>query len=210
MEREGEWPIYEALDHPLPNERMRWLMLAIQREMGSYGLPLLLRQAGLDRYVGRLPPADRRLKAQVDEYARLVQAMRTYYGLGARGAMLRIGREVFRRQLAARPVEAFFERLRLRLLPLPRRRLRALQSLAERMAWPEGDVSVQAIDSEVWLIDRSAHRTLGQKSDGPSCWIAVGEIAEALLWATGVEHLVEEKACRAAGDDCCRFLIQQP
>ncbi len=198
----------EPFARPLPNERMRWLMLAIQHEMGSYGLPLLLRQAGLDRYVGRLPPADRRPGAQADEYARLVQAMRTYYGLGARGAMLRIGRGVFRQQVASRRLEAFLERLRLRMMPLSQRRLRGLQSLAEHMAWPGGDIRIEASNSELWLIDRTADRTFGQQSDEPSCWVAVGEIAEALLWATGVEHVVEETACRAAGADACSFAIR--
>lgn len=208
MPGDPESTVLEPFARALPNERMRWLMLAIQREMGSYGLPLLLRQAGLDHFVGRLPPADRRLGIPADEYARLVHAMRSYYGLGARGALLRIGREVFRQQLLSRRVEAFLEKLRLKLMPLPQRRLRALRSLAESMAWPGKDVEVEVGDSELRLIDRTADRTLGQQSDEPSCWIAAGEIAEALLWATGVEHAVEETACRAAGADTCRFVIR--
>ncbi len=207
MQTDREPTELEAFSRALPNERMRWLMLAIQREMGSYGLPLLLRQAGLDRFVGKLPPPDRRLGVQADEYARLVHAMRSYYGLGARGALLRIGREVFRQQLAARRVEAFLEKIRLRLMPLPQRRLRALRSLAESMALPGKDVEVEAGGEGLWLIDRTADRTLGQQTDEPMCWVAVGEIAEALLWATGLEHAVEETACRAAGADACRFLI---
>lgn len=200
----------EELDRPLPNERLRWLMLAIQREMGSYGLPLLLRQAGLDRYVGKLPPADRQLGALADEYARLVQAMRAYYGVGARGAMVRIGREVFRQQIAARRIEAFFERLYLRLHSLSRRRQLALQALAASMSRPGGTVTVRAEGPEVWLIDHTADRTLRHQSDEPCCWVAIGEISEAVLWATGIEHTVEEKECRAAGAECCRFVIRLP
>lgn len=202
--------VLEPFARALPNERMRWLMLAIQREMGSYGLPLLLRQAGLDRFVGRLPALDRRLGVQADEYARLVHAMRSYYGLGARGALVRIGREVFRQQLASRRLEAWLEKLRLRLMPMPQRRLRAVRSLAESMAWPGNDVAVQVGEAELWLIDHTADRTLGQQSDGPSCWVAVGEIAEAMLWATGAEHAVEETECRAAGANACRFVIRPP
>jgi predicted hydrocarbon binding protein len=198
----------DTLERMLPRERLRWLMLAIQRETGSYGLPLILRQAGLDRYVGRLPAADRRLSVLPEEYSRLVQAVRAYYGLGARGTLTRIGRGIFRQQRRARPAEALLERLALSMLPLARRRIRILHSIAAGMAQPGQGVSVHEAEQGLWLVDRTGDRTLGVSSDEPCCWTAVGEIAEALLWGTGAEPHVQEVSCLAAGAEDCRFLVR--
>jgi predicted hydrocarbon binding protein len=198
----------EPLERTLPSERLRWLMLAIQRETGSYGLPLLLRQAGLDRYVGRLPAADRRPGVLPEEYARLVQAVRAYYGLGARGTLTRIGREIFRQERRSRPAEALLNRFTLMLLPRARRRIHILRSVAAGMAMPGQGVSVGEDEQGLWLSDRTGDRTLGISSDEPCCWTAAGEIAEALLWAAGLEPRVHEVSCRAAGAEECRFLIR--
>lgn len=191
----------------LPNERMRWLMLAIQHEMGSVGLPLVLRQAGLDRFVGRLPPPDRRLGPLPEDYAALLRAVRQYYGPGARGMLMRIGRECFRRERANRPAEFMLNRLALSLRPAPARPEGVLRPLAARWARPGNLVTVEPASDALWLIDATADRTHGVEDPAPSCWTAVGEIAEALLWLAGAEPAVEETECRGAGAPACRFRI---
>ena len=198
----------DALSRPLPNDRLRWLMMAIQHETGSYSLPLVLRQAGLDRYVGHLPPADHRLGALAEDYAALVQAIRTYYGLGARGMLFRIGREAFRQERLAHWLESLTERIVLLGLPHQARQERTLRRLAEKMARPDDAVRLVRAEEGFYLTDRTGDRTHGLSAPEPCCHTAMGEIAEALLWATGVEPQVEEISCRAAGAAECRFRIR--
>jgi predicted hydrocarbon binding protein len=191
----------------LPNERMRWLMLAIQHEMGSVGLPLVLRQAGLDRFVGRLPPPDRRPAPLPEDYAALLRAVRQYYGPGARGMLIRIGRECFRRERANRPAEFLLHRLALRLRPAPDRTEHVLRPLATRWARPGNHVAVERTPEALWLLDGTGDRTHAVAETAPCCWTAVGEIAEAVLWLAGTEPVVEETECRGAGAPACSFRI---
>jgi len=183
-------------------------MIAIQHETGSYGLPLILRQAGLDPYVGRLPPPNRHLGGLAEDYAALVQAIRTYYGLGARGMLFRIGREAFRQERLAHWLESLTERIVLLGLPNQARRERTLRRLAHKMARPGDAVKVQRAQEGFYLTDRTGDRTHGISCPEPCCYTAVGEIVEALQWATGAEPQVEEISCRAAGAAECRFWIR--
>jgi len=194
-------------NRPLPNERVRWLMLAAEREMGSHGLRLVLRQASLDAYIDHPPPANRRLGTNSAEYSRLIQAVRTYYGLGARGVLTRMGRTAFQIQLANRPLRRFVLRTSLVLLPAGARRARILRHMAAMMSYPAAIVSMHSADQALWLVDPTADRTLGVTSEAPLCATALGEIAEALLWATGREHTVDEVVCRASGGRMCRFEV---
>src|SRR5689334_19194692 len=105
----------------LTNARVRRVMLAIQDVMGQSGLVTILRQAGLQRYVSILPPANHEPGLRATEYATLLQAIENYYGRGARGTLMRVGYAAFNRLVQANPLRASAYRLFFRLLPMPAR-----------------------------------------------------------------------------------------
>lgn len=198
----------EGQGRALPNERMRWLILAIQDQMGTHGLRLVLRQADLHHYIERLPPSNFQPAIRSPEYARLIDAVRTYFGIGSRGTLMRIGRAIFRQELNQRPLFTLGRRLLLLPLPHDSKRLWILNRLAGAMSAPGNGVTVHQADQNLWLVDRTFDRTFGVSSETQICWTAVGEISEALFWATGREHQVDEVSCRATGAESCRFEIR--
>ena len=70
--------------------------------MGDHGLRMMLRQAGMDRYLEQLPPDNSRAGPKSAEYSHVLATVRRYFGRGARGTLFRIGREAFRQQLTNR------------------------------------------------------------------------------------------------------------
>jgi len=192
----------------LPNRYARCFMRAVQDEIGVYSLHMLLRNAGLDRYIEDLPPDNSRPEILASEFAALHNAIREYFGRGARGSLNRIGRVtwqlMFNDASIGYRVGLFAARL---LPPLPRNR-KVLEHLAAQMREPDGDVSVHLLDRDLIFMDTSSDSTFGQTVDEPICWATLGMIQAAIIWATGEEQDVDEISCRAAGATACKFRIR--
>ncbi len=176
--------------------------------MGAQSLRLLLRQTGLDQYVGN--PLDPRAKpaAYASEIAALLNGIRSYYGRGARGSLNRIGRAVWRDIQADAPINRRLRALFWRLFPPAIRCRKALEALAVVMREPDGQVSVRQQDTDLIFVDESSDFTIGQQDKENLCWITVGMIQEAVAWAAHKELDVSEAACRATGAGACTFRIR--
>lgn len=191
----------------IPNARVRRLMLAIQDVMGQSGLSTVLRQAGLQRFAGALPPANGEPGLHAAEYASLMQAIENYYGRGARGTLTRVGYASFDRLVASRRLAAAGYRLLFRFVPQRSRQLLTLRWLARELAGRDGRVTVYADEQRLNLLDHESDATVGRRRDSEICWETSGEIQQALKWGTGLEYDVNELACKANGAAACRFEI---
>jgi len=140
-------------------------------------------------------------------YAALQAGMRTYYGRGARGTLLRVGQRMWHHLLddAALPGKA--QAVVIKRLPLNARRKRTLELLARLLSSQPGDMTLHALDIDLLLADHVSPTTIGVQSKGPICLVTQGLIRESLLWATGQRPDVEETSCKARGDDTCEFKI---
>ena len=194
-------------DRHMSNALTRRLMQAIEEVIGITGLNMVLRRCGLERFNGNLPSDDQQQTVLASEYAALHQAIEDYYGRGARGALMRIGRSVYRRTLADHPLRARLEWMLLRFMPVEQRAGRVLQQLARRLAGPDGAVRLEQAGAKFVLVDESSFATLGRVAESEVCWVTVGAIQEALQIATGREPDIDEVACRACGAPACRFEI---
>jgi predicted hydrocarbon binding protein len=194
----------------LSNARVRRLMLAIQDVMGQSGLAAVLRQAGLQRFAGALPPANGEPGLHAAEYASMLQAIENYYGRGARGTLLRVGYASFNRLVASRRLLSAAYRLIFRILPPQNRQIISLRWLARELAGRRGRVTVNREDRHIRLVDHESDATVGRHRDTEICWETLGEIQEALKWSTGLEYDVNEISCKAKGDPACRFEVGEP
>jgi predicted hydrocarbon binding protein len=183
-------------------------MQAIDEEMGGYSLRMMLRNAGLERYIDELPPDNQQTEVYASEYAILLRSIRDYYGSGSRGSLTRIGRATWRRLIASAPLIRRVEFLLLPLLSLIPRCQRALNYLANCMQEPDGEVSVHLLDTDLIFVDRSSDSTFGQDEGKPICWITLGMIQAALGGITSKDQDVEEITCRAEGEDACKFRVR--
>jgi hypothetical protein len=126
-------------------------------------------------------------------YSALQTAMRTYYGRGGRGTLLRVGQRLWHLILddAGLPVKA--QAVLIKRLPLNARRKPALDLLSRFLSAQPGDITVHSLDPDLILEDHASPAARG--------------ILECLLWATGQRHDVEETSCQARGDQACEFRV---
>jgi predicted hydrocarbon binding protein len=194
----------------ISNRYLRHILQAIEDELGSPGLHRVLRQAELERYLGSIPQPDQQTSAYASDLARLAQAIRAYYGRGARGSLHRVGHALWQNMATEAPL---LQKLRLSLLPLLSRTSRAEMAL-KWMVWemrqPDGEVSLRLSDGEWLLIDSSSDFTFNQSAEDSLCWITVGMIQEALSRTMDRRFDIEETSCRASGATSCRFQIALP
>jgi predicted hydrocarbon binding protein len=140
-------------------------------------------------------------------YARLQSALRTYYGRGARGILLRIGAKLWDHLLDDSAFAVKAQAALIRGLPKSLRSKPALELLARILSAAPGNITVHTLDLDLLLVDQTSPTTLGQSDDVPICFVTFGLIRACLFWADGQVYDIEERACRATGARQCEFKV---
>lgn len=140
-------------------------------------------------------------------YALMQAAMRTYYGRGARGVLLRVGRRLWHFLLEDAALGGKTQAAVIKRLPLATRHKSTLDLLAHWIGSQSGDITIHTLDLDLLFVDHASPAAQGQYASQPICFITQGLIRESLLWATDSNVDVEETACKATGQSACEFKI---
>ena len=189
-----------------PVRVMRRFVETLSSEIGHETFSAVLSKAGLPEewaHPSHFMALDVGRTAQA--YARLQSALRTYYGRGARGILLRIGAKLWDHLLDDSSFGLKAQAALIRGLPKSARRKPALELLARILG--ATNISVHTLDLDLLLVDQTSPTTLDQSDDTPICFVTLGLIRECLYWADGQEHDIEERACCALGARQCEFKI---
>jgi predicted hydrocarbon binding protein len=177
-------------------------------ELGTDQLTTMLALSKLSGEWER-PERFRDLDAQSagETYASLQAAMRSYYGRGARGVLLRVGQRLWHHLLEDAALTSKAQAAVIRRLPLAARRKQILELLGRLLSTKAGDVTIHTLDLDLLLADHTSPTTHGQTDKLPICFVTRGLIQECLYWATDQRHDVEETSCKARGENACEFKI---
>jgi len=140
-------------------------------------------------------------------YASLQAAMRTYYGRGARGVLIRVGQHLWDHLLDDAALGGKAQAVVIKRLPLATRRKPTLELLGKFIGNKPGDITVHTLDLDLLLADHASPNTDGQSASAPICYVTQGLIREALFWATGHNYDVVETSCKSMGEEACEFTI---
>lgn len=191
-----------------PSRIMRRFVETLSSEIGHETFSAALSKAGLPEewahpeHFGALDDVQ---TAQV--YSRLQTALRTYYGRGARGILLRIGTKLWDHVLNDSGFGNKAQSKFIHALPKSLRRKPTLELLARILSAAPGNITVHNLDLDLLLVDQTSPTTLDQSDDAPICFVTFGLIRECLYWADGQVYDIEERACRAMGARQCEFKI---
>lgn len=191
-----------------PSQIMKKFVETLSAEIGHETFSAVLSKAGLPNewaHSSHFAALDNERTAQA--YATLQSAIRTYYGRGARGILMRIGSKLWQSLFDDSSVSIKAQAALLRGLPKTARRKPALELLAKILSASNGAISVHTLDLDLLLVDQASPATLNQSDESPICFVTFGLIRECLYWADGQEHDIEERACRAMGAHQCEFKI---
>lgn len=191
------------------NALMRQAIMAIGEVMGERGLKVVLRQAGLERYVDELPPNDLEQGVSTVEYATLNQAVEEFYGRAGKGMLQRIGRASFRYGVEEQATLMGVAGAALKVMPQKTRIKFILTQMAKSLmdVNEETDIEVQETPNGFVFTDFTCGVCCCREAEQPICHLYIGSIGEAVKWATGQDYEVREIECRAMGAEACRFLV---
>ena len=133
--------------------------------------------------------------------------MRTYFGRGARGVLIRVGQRLWNILLEDSALGGRAQAAVIKRLPFDTRRKPTLELLAKLIGSQSGDVRVHTLDLDLLFADHASPSTHDQTSSIPICYVTQGLIRESLFWGTGQTHDVEETSCKAMGEKACEFKI---
>ncbi len=196
-------------DAPFVNALLRQALMAIEEVMGKHGLKVILKDAGLDRYVDNLPPNNLEPGAKAAEYARLNEALEKAVGRAGKGMLKRIGRASFQWGVKEQAALLGIAGVALKLMPQKQRQKFILSNLSKALmdTLPEALILLEEKGGQFVYTDYSCAICHTRHADKAVCHLYVGSLEEALKWATGQETAVEEVQCKARGDPCCQFVI---
>lgn len=195
-----------------PNRIAHALFRAMDDVMGQHGLSTLLEIARLEEYAQNPPPDDLERAFDFAAVAALGSALEQIYGVrGARGIASRIGQAAFAHDLKDFGVMRAATDPAFRALPIERRALYGLQSLAALFENFSDQRNRVEEDSRAFqfIIENSPY-AWGRESEKPVCDMMTGILIESLRWASnGYQFHVSEVACRATGSEECVFRIHR-
>lgn len=180
----------------------------ITSELGQETLSTVLEKAGLPpdwSNPARWGSLSDTTAAEV--YAGLQKAVRTYYGRGARGILMRVGSKLWYRLLDDASLALKAQSKLLHGLPFTARLKPTLELLARLLSNHRDDVTVHTLDLDLLLIDRASPGSVGQNETERICFVTLGLLRECLFWATNQEHDIAETSCYANGEEICEFKI---
>ena len=180
----------------------------LKAEIGEKNLPVVLNKSGLPQeWATEDNLSTLGGQAAAEAYASIQQAIRAYYGRGARGILQRIGSKFWENLLENAPFKEKAQSKLMRGLPETARRKAALDMLVRLLGAKGKEITVHTLDLNLMLVDNISPSTYNQKDDEPICHVTHGLIREAIYWATAQDPLIEETECKANGGDACEFEI---
>lgn len=192
----------------LPNRVLRRFVESVATDLGADQFNAVLALSGLPSDWSK---PETFLKMDSLESARvctaLQAAMRTYFGRGARGVLLRAGERLWHQLLGDASLADKAQSAVIKRLPLPARRKQTLELLGRFLETQPDEITVHTLDLDLLLANHASPSTDGQSASAPICFVTQGLIRESLFWATGQRYDVEETSCRAMGANACEFKI---
>jgi hypothetical protein len=196
-------------DAMIVNALVRQALTSSQEVMGDNGLNAVLRTSGLERFIGNFPPDNLEPSISAAQYARLNEAIETFYGRGGRGMLRRIGKASFQYAVREQAALLGLAGVALKLLPERQRIKFILNSMAGALKKSNPQVEAWVDDSgeRIAYMESTCGICYGRQSEVPICYLYIGSIGEAVQWATGKEYQIIETHCLAKGDPYCRFEV---
>ena len=196
-------------DAVIINSLVRQALTSAQEVMGDNGLNAVLRASGLERFIGNFPPNNLEPSIQASQYARLNQAIEDFYGRAGKGMLRRIGKASFQYGVKEQAALLGVAGVALKLLPERQRIKFILNGMVDALkkSNPQVNARVDESGDRLAYIESTCAICHSRQSETPICYLYVGSISEAVLWATGKEHAVVETHCLAKGDAYCRFEV---
>lgn len=197
---------------------MRWALLAAEEVVGKQGLTVLLRERGLERFIGDYPPELLKISGAITlgDYAELCTGILTFFGRAGKSMVIRCGRLTSKYAIEKQSnVYNVAAKTAARLMPSGMQVKLVLDSMANgynKLYAENGQELHFRVEDrgDKWaFISVECPLCAGKAADLPMCWGRIGTLKEGLSWLTGKDFDVEEVECRALGASACVWEVSK-
>ncbi|HLF29362.1 MAG TPA: V4R domain-containing protein [Anaerolineae bacterium] len=202
---------------PLADGYLYFALKAIEEVAGEKGLNIVLRNAGLERFIGNYPSRDLKFSdLTYRDYALLNKAIADFYGRAAKGFAVRIGRASARYSIEDQDRLFGMASLALKLLPTATQQRLGFQQIVNgfKTLYREinYDIQVRFEETPVKFVyaARDCPSCAGLQADRPICHVFEGALIEGGHYVTGGKDFqIAEVACRALGAPECIWEVSK-
>jgi hypothetical protein len=188
------------------NVALHNLISAIKKVTGEPGSTAMLTMAHLDEHAVVTPPADEEPGANYTSFSALSEAMEEFYAHAVVPMQVKVGREMFRQEVANKGKMAAMKGVPFKLMQ-PDKKLRTIM---EELADAHARMGVEAYFEEHeggYLFALEACPYCFGRLTNARCNVTVGFLAQGIEWATGRTLAIEEVTCRGIDEAICAYWI---
>lgn len=192
---------------------MRWALLAAEEVIGKQGLSVVLRSAGLERFIDNYPPAELKASGTVTcgDYAALGAGLLSFFGRGGKSMVMRIGRLSGRYGIEQQgTLFGVAALVASKVLPIPTQLKMGMEQMQDGFRkLMDMRLSVEDRGDTLAYVSETCPMCAGKQASQPICWLWTGVLQETTHWLTGKDFDIEEVACRAMGAPACVWEISK-
>jgi predicted hydrocarbon binding protein len=199
---------------------MRWALQAAEEVVGKDGLAVVLRNAGMDKFVDNYPPENLEVSGRITygDYANLSAGLLTFFGRPGKGMVMRIGREASKKAIEHQ--SGIFNLATItaaKMMPTATQIKMGLSALVggfrvlQEKAGEEYKASIEDDGDHYALVVETCPVCAGKQADTPICWLIEAAIEESSRQIFGKHFDVTQTQCRAMGATACIWHVpKQP
>lgn len=197
---------------------MRWALEAAEEVVGKKGLAIVLRDAGLERFIDNYPPDELSFSGDITlgDYAALNAGLFNFFGRAGKSMVIRIGRLSTLRAIKEQgKLFGVAAAVASKVLPIPTQLKIGVGNIQKgfRELWQSAgqDFRVRAEDrgDKLAYVTETCSVCAGKQADEPMCWLWNGVLQESTKWLTGKEFEIREVECRAMGAPACVWEVSK-
>ena len=199
------------------NAYMRWALLAAEEVAGEKGLNIVLRNAGLERYIGHYQPEDFEVGGKISDYTALCSELLTFFGRAGRGSLIRIGRRSTQLGLKLQAEQLGLNNLAAasKLLPTGLKLKAGIEAhiaiwttIYKQVGGQWRARSEDRGDKWAYIVETCTH-CVDREAEKPMCFVWTGALIESVMWQMGKEYDIVETECHAQGAPACVWEISK-
>lgn len=182
------------------------LVSAIKKVTGDPGTAAILKMAGLEEFGAVTPAPEETPGINYTSFGRLGEATEEFYDQAVMPMQVRVGREMFRIELAGKGKMAAMKTVAFKLMS-PEKKLRAiLEELADGHARMGMEAYFEEHDDGFLFALETCPYCFGRLTNA-RCNVTVGFLTAGIEWATGRTLAIKEVTCRGVDEAICSYWI---
>lgn len=188
------------------NTALHNLWKAVQKVTGDPGFETMLQNSGMVELSGYFPEPDETPAINYTRFSTFVEAMEEFYGSAVEAMEVKLGREMFRQELANKGKLATMKGISFKLMSPEKKLQTVLMELADAHVRMGMEAYFEEREGGYLVAIETCPYCYGRLTNA-HCNITVGYLTAGIEWAIGRTLPIEEATCRGLDEPECSYWV---